>query len=44
MWPMGLLFLLRDFSGVVEHPRGLQVSQYVVSVEYSSLLVIACLS
>ena len=29
--------LLQDFSGVVSQPSGLRVSQYVVSVESSSL-------
>ena len=33
----GGFLLLRYFSGVVSHPRDLQVTQYVVSVESSSL-------
>ena len=30
--------LLRDFSGAISQPRGLQVSQYVVLVESKSLI------
>ena len=33
----GGLHLHRDFSGIIAHPLGLRVSQYVVSVEKSSL-------
>ena len=33
----GGFLLLRGFSDVILHPRGLRVSQYVVSVESSSL-------
>ena len=34
---IGGFLLLRDFNSVALHPRGLQVSQYVVSVQSSSL-------
>ena len=33
----GGFLLLLDFSGVISHPRCLRVSQFVVSVESSSL-------
>ena len=34
----GCFLLLRYFSGVVSHPRDLYVSQYVVSVQTSSMI------
>ena len=37
MFLFGGLLLFRDFSGVVLHPRGLRVSQYIVFVASPSL-------